>query len=427
MEPLPLLRYLFWVYCILALLPGQLRAKVLEVGQARSFKTIHLAIEVAEDGDEVMIYGGHYAEGNIVINKSIQLTGIGWPVLDGKGETEILTITAPFVCIEGLEILHVGTSYLEDRAGIRVKGTHGAVIRNNRLINTFFGIYLEKSSRCEIYDNEILGDAEVEMSSGNAIHIWYGKEIEIRDNLVTGHRDGIYLEFVDNSIVDHNQSRNNLRYGLHFMFSDTNSYAHNHFTDNGAGVAVMFSSAIEMRHNRFENNWGRASYGLLLKEINDGLIESNTFIQNTTGIHVEGSNRIMYRHNDFVKNGWAVNMSGGCMDNTILANNFLGNTFDFSMNSRGSSNLIDGNYWSEYNGYDIDRDGVGDRPFSPVKMFGYVVNQTPESIVLLRSTFIDLLNYSEKISPVITPDDVKDYSPSMVQISPATILQASSP
>lgn len=424
MKSLRLLRFVFRVCCVLSIFPDYLGAKVLDVGQGREFETIHSAIAAAEDGDEIVIYGGHYVEGNIVIAKSIQLTGIGWPVLDGKGQTEILTITAPFVCVEGLEISHVGTSYLEDRAGIRVKETHGAVIRNNRLINTFFGIYLEKSSRCQIYDNEVLGDAEVEMSSGNAIHIWYGKEIEVHDNLVTGHRDGIYLEFVDNSIIDHNQSRNNLRYGLHFMFSDTNSYAHNHFTDNGAGVAVMFSSALEMRHNRFENNWGRASYGLLLKEINDAIIEGNTFIQNTTGIHVEGSNRIHYRHNDFMRNGWAVNMSGGCMKNEIVANNFLGNTFDFSMNSRGSSNLIDGNYWSEYNGYDLDRDGVGDRPFSPVKMFGYVVNQTPESIVLLRSTFIDLLNYSEKISPVITPDDVKDHSPSMTPISSTSNSQA---
>ena len=253
--------------------------------------------------------------------------------------------------------------------------------------------------------------------SGNAIHLWYCKQIVVENNQVRGHRDGIYLEFVDDSRVRNNISENNLRYGLHFMFSNDDDYSHNIFRRNGAGVAVMFSRNINMWENRFEYNWGRASYGLLLKEIYDAEIRDNVFLENTIGIYVEGSTRIQYQHNEFNRNGWAIKMSGGCLDNTVTANNFLDNTFDLSLNSAPNNNSFDGNYWSEYNGYDLGRDGVGDVPYQPVKLFNYVVNRTPEAMVLLRSLFVDLLNFSEKVSPVLTPANVADKTPLMQKLN----------
>ena len=168
-----------------------------------------------------------------------------------------------------------------------------------------------------------------------------------------------------------------------------------------------------MSENLFIHNWGKASYGLLLKEIYDAEIINNRFEENTIGIFVEGSTRINYNDNDFVNNGWALKVSGGCMNNIVNRNNFLGNTFDLSLNSSAYENLIDGNYWSEYSGYDLDRDGVGDVPHRPIKLFNYVLKSTPEAIVLMRSLFIDLINFSEKVSPIFTPENVIDNKPSM--------------
>ena len=122
---------------------------------------------------------------------------------------------------------------------------------------------------------------------------------------------------------------------------------------------------------------------------------------------------IHYYRNAFENNGWALRISGGCVDNAFDNNNFEGNTFDISTHSIGEGNTFDGNYWSEYNGYDLDRDHIGDIPYRPVKLFSHVVNQTPEALVLLRSWFTDILNFAEKITPVLTPANILDHSPRM--------------
>lgn len=394
-----------------------IRAATVTVCPGCECNTIGQAITTANAGDEILIKSGLYHEGNILIDKALRLKGEGWPVIDGENETEIFTVIASGVAIEGLVVRNVGTSYLEDRAGIRMRRVKDFTIRNNRLENTFFGIYLEHCTDGLVTDNIIEGEAVHEMSSGNAIHLWYCKRMLVENNQVRGHRDGIYFEFVDDSRVRYNISEDNLRYGLHFMFSNDDDYFQNAFRRNGAGVAVMFSRNIDMWENHFEFNWGRASYGLLLKEIYDAEIRNNVFLENTIGIYVEGSTRIRYQYNEFNHNGWAIKMSGGCLDNEVNANNFLHNTFDLSLNSAPNNNSFDGNYWTDYNGYDLGRDGIGDVPYHPVKLFNYIVNRTPEAMVLLRSLFVDLLNFSEKVSPVLTPANVADNAPSMQKLN----------
>jgi nitrous oxidase accessory protein len=200
------------------------------------------------------------------------------------------------------------------------------------------------------------------------------------------------------------------------MFSNDDIYENNRFEENGAGVAVMFSKNIIMLNNIFRKNWGSASYGMLLKEINDAEIKGNTFEENTIGINVEGSNRIQYINNNFTKNGWAIKVRGACYVNIFTGNNFLHNSFDLSYNSNLNDNKFDKNYWSNYTGYDLDKNGTGDVPYRPVKLFSYIVNRTPETIILLRSLFIDIIDFSEKVSPVFTPDNLMDENPQMKRI-----------
>lgn len=168
--------------------------------------------------------------------------------------------------------------------------------------------------------------------------------------------------------------------------------------------------------NTFKKNWGTAAFGMLLKEINDAEISGNTFEENTIGISIEGSNRIEYKNNNFTKNGWAVKVRGACYANTFSNNNFLYNSFDISYNSQLNDNKFNQNYWSDYTGYDLDKNGIGDVPYRPVKLFSYIVNKTPETIVLLRSLFMDIIDFSEKVSPVFTPDKLLDANPLMKKI-----------
>lgn len=392
-------------------------AKQIVVCESCGVKTINEAIKIANKGDEILIKKGVYKENGIVINKSISLIGEKGAIIDGEDVGGILIFEANNFAIKGLKIINVGSSYTIDYAAIKVVKANDFLIEDCILENVFFGILIEKSKKGIIRNNKISSNRKSEASSGNGIHIWSGDEIEIYNNELFGLRDGIYFEFVKNSIVYKNFSHNNIRYGLHFMFSNNNLYHHNEFRNNGAGVAVMFSKFTIMHHNKFRLNWGSASYGLLLKEIYDAEIYDNLFEQNTIGINAEGSTRINYKNNTFLRNGWAIKIAGACYANIFKNNDFMSNSLDLAYNSKVNDNKFDNNYWSEYTGYDLDKDGIGDVPYRPVKLFSYIVNKTPEALVLLRSLFVDIINFSEKVSPVFTPDDLMDNNPLMKRIN----------
>lgn len=390
-------------------------ADTIYVSQNQNHK-ISEVIAKAKINDIIIVQPGLYREGNIVIDKKLTLIGTAFPVIDGGDSSEVFTILADSVTIKGFRIQNCGVSYVKDIAGIRIDEHSDCVIEDNKLINTFFGVYLKNANNCLIRNNYIEGVAKDEFSSGNAIHLWYSRNITVEGNTCLQHRDGIYLEFVENSTIKGNHSERNLRYGLHFMFSNHDSYLENAFIDNGAGVAVMFSHHIIMKDNYFGHNWGSSSYGLLLKDITDGELTGNTFLENTVGIYGDGANRMKIEHNEFTGNGWALKMLGSCSGNIITGNNFISNTFDVYTNASVSQNTFSGNYWSEYTGYDLDKDRVGDVPYRPVKLFSYVTSQVPPAMILLRSPFVDLLNFAEKVMPSLTPGSLADDSPLMNRI-----------
>ncbi|MCG9971920.1 nitrous oxide reductase family maturation protein NosD [Christiangramia crocea] len=406
-----------FILLFFALFFNQGRANTIEVCESCSYKNIKTAIAEAAAFDTIKIKKGVYREFNLHITKPLTIIGEGFPVIDGEDQGEILTIEADNVTIDGLKIINVGTSYTTDFAAVRVVKSENFLIKNLQLERLFFGIYLEKARNGKVINNTILGDAVEEFSSGNGIQLWYCNNVEVIGNTIKKVRDGIYLEFSDDILIKDNISQNNLRYGLHFMFSNNDIYENNIFENNGAGVAVMFSKFITMKGNIFRKNWGTASFGLLLKEINDSEISNNKFVENTVGINIEGSNRINYVDNDFRNNGWAVKVRGACYSNIFKKNNFFNNSFDISYNSKLNDNSFDGNYWSSYTGYDLNKDGIGDVPYRPVKLFSYIVNRTPETIILLRSLFIDIIDFSEKVSPVFTPDNLLDQNPLLKPVS----------
>jgi nitrous oxidase accessory protein len=197
------------------------------------------------------------------------------------------------------------------------------------------------------------------------------------------------------------------------MYSDGCRYVENTFRHNGSGVAVMYTKGVEMVGNRFEDNWGAAAYGLLLKEISDARVEHNVFVRNTIGLVADGANRIAATSNDFIANGWAVRLDASTVGGRFERNNFAGNSFDVATNSRSPSTTFAGNYWDEYRGYDLDRNGVGDVPHRPVRLFSVIVEQRPASLILMRSTFTTLLDVAERVLPSLTPETLSDATPAM--------------
>ena len=395
------------------LLPTLTFSKTIVISKSSSVKTITEAIILANDFDTIRINPGVYAEGNIIIDKKVTIIGEDYPVIDGKGVGEIFTVTSNDIHISGLLIKNSGISYLEENAGIKLKEVRNCSITNNKFINNFFAVYIAKSADCIITNNYIEGERKREANSGNGIHLWYCRDITIENNKIFNHRDGIYFEFVRNGKIYNNHSERNLRYGLHFMFSDSCEYAYNTFENNGAGVAVMYTKNVLMFENHFLRNWGAASYGILLKDISYSRIEKNIFDENSIGLYMEGCSRVTIEQNNFTKNGWALKLMANSMDNYFYDNNFIANSFDISTNSRQNFNTFEKNYWAEYDGYDLDKDGYGDVPFRPVTMFSMMIESHPTSLVLLHSLFIDILNIAESIIPAITPEALTDPNPRM--------------
>ena len=388
-------------------------ARTIVVGKNQAVSSIRKAVELAKDKDTILVLPGIYKEGNIVITKSITLIGQSFPVLDGENKYEILTISGSNITIRGFQFQNSGASAMNDFASVKVIDANNIVVENNKVINANFGIHFSNSTSFTIRNNTVTGIPKDEQSSGNGIHLWKCNHALIDNNRVSGHRDGIYFEFVTESTIQNNLSEKNVRYGLHFMFSNDDTYTNNIFRNNGAGVAVMYSKKVKMEGNRFEQNWGPASYGILLKDISDSRIRRNTFSKNTVGIHMEGTSRVEVLQNIFKENGWALKVQASCDDNNFYNNNFFGNTFDVATNGTMMLNKFYNNYWDKYEGYDRNKDGFGDVPYHPVSMYSMIVEQNPNSLILLRSFMVSLLDKAEKAIPSLTPENLIDEKPTL--------------
>ena len=388
-------------------------ASTIHVSINGPISSIQKAVDQSSPYDTILVHEGTYIEYNVQITKPLYIIGQDQPIIDGDHQAEIITIMSDSVLFKGFQVQNVGFSFTKDWAGIKVDNKDYSIIEDNVLLDTYFGIYLKKSNHTILKNNRLKSKAENEVNSGNGIHLWYCEDILIENNQISGHRDGIYFEFVESSKIINNVSEGNIRYGLHFMFSNHDDYIGNVFKNNGTGVAVMFSDHIIMKNNRFVDNWGSTNYGLLFKEIYDGELSGNLFQNNTIGIFADGSNRIKILKNEFRGNGWAMNIFSSCMDNEIAYNNFISNTFDLTTNGKRNTNDFHDNFWDQYTGYDLDKDGIGDVPHRPVRLFSYLISRVPESIILLRSFFIDMLSIAEKVAPVLTPQALTDEKPRM--------------
>jgi nitrous oxidase accessory protein len=405
------MKKLFLIACVLMALPGLCRTLV--VGKGQPYVTIRTAVVAAQDGDTVLVKKGTYYINNIFVTKSIALIGENYPLLHGADKYEIFTVSGKDITIKGFHFTNSGYSAMNDFASVKIVDASNIFFENNRITNAYFGVHVANSHHFTIRNNYFKGLTKSEQTTGNGIHLWKCNKALIENNEMHGHRDGIYFEFVTQSLIQKNLSEGNIRYGLHFMFSNDNWYVENTFKNNGAGVAVMYSKLVTMLRNHFDSNWGAAAYGLLLKEISDSKIEHNTFFQNTVGIYMEGTNRINVTNNVFRANGWAAKVQASCMDNTFFHNNFLANTFDVGTNGSLVMNTFNNNYWDKYEGYDMNKDGFGDVAYHPVSMYSTIVENSPNTLMLLRSFMVSLLDKAERAIPSLTPENLRDDQPLM--------------
>ncbi len=398
--------YLSWILIVFCF--ETLQAQVVRLKPGDS---IQKAIDKAAGGDTLFLSDGIYREHEIIIRKPLVIIGANHPLIDGEGQGNIFIVASDQVHFRNLKLANTGKSNMDDSAGIKFFDSNYCSVENLILEQTFFGLHFSNSTNITVKNNRLISEEERETSTGNGIHFWKSSQNHIEGNYIKGHRDGIYLEFATKTVSKSNIVEYNKRYGLHFMFSHDNSYLENIFRRNGAGVAVMYTRNVKMIDNIFELNEGVSAYGILLKDISDSEVRGNIFRDNTIGIYMEGSSRSQFVNNTFQNNGWALKLMASNDANSFLNNNFIRNTFDISTNGNLVLNTLEGNYWDKYEGYDIDKDGIGDIPYRPISLYSVIVEKIPSAVILWRSFMVTLLDRMEKVIPSITPENMADPSP----------------
>lgn len=393
----------------------------------------------AGDGDTVRLAAGLY-RGNLIIEHSIRLLGQPGAILDAGGQGDVLRVRAPNVVIQGLEIRNSGHDLTAMNAGIFVEArAENVAIRDNYLEGNGFGIWLDGCPAPRVIGNRIRGEpARRSQDRGNGIHLYAVSNGLVADNEVWETRDGIYIDTSqDNRLQDN--VLHDLRYGIHYMYSYRNEVTGNHTYRTRTGYALMQSRHLTVTGNRSEND---GNYGILLNYITYSRIAGNSVTATRQGqayvtggadvIGAEGKALFIYNSafNEITDNRLqgadiGVHLTAGSEDNRIYANAFIGNRTQVKYVATRQQEWSDrgrGNYWSDYLGWDLDSDGVGDRPYEPNDAVDKLLWKYPIARVLMNSPAIETLRWVQTQFPVLRPQGVRDSYPLM---QPAARREAS--
>lgn len=411
------------------------QAQTIDVDRAGPIDSISKAIEMSLPGDQIRVQPGVY-EGQLIIDKPVELIGVDHPVIDGQGLGDTITIKADGVKLRGFEVRGSGRKIQNSDAGIKIFSSHNEV-KENCLKDNLFGIYLNKASQNVLEGNEITGrqaqnklkeqkDMDVsenaglhptfEGESGDGIHLFSASGNRVSNNTIEKTRDGIYFNYAENNQLTGNRI-SYVRYGIHYMYSNDNIFEENRLTDNTAGAALMYSKNITFKNNVFAHNRGQRSYGLLFSTCDDSLAEGNVIIDNTRGAFFDVSLHNVFKNNLVASNDVGIDLISSSSDNLFVNNNLADNLQQVAMvaGSVGQDNLFakngQGNYWNDYSGFDLDRDGIGDIPYLSGDPFTFLMKKAPAVRLFLNSPAASALEFSEKMFPIIDIPMVKDEYP----------------
>lgn len=383
-------------------------------------------IAAAVPGSTLVIEAGLY-QGRIVIEGPLTLVGVDRPVIDGGGDGSVVTISGEGVVFQGFEVRHSGRAVTQEAAGIKVSGS-GHRIEDNIVDDVYFGIHLADGGSNQVIGNRITPGHRPGARPGHAVSLWHQNGTRILDNDISEARDGIYLTFADNVLAENNSIRGS-RYGVHSMYSENSTFVHNSLSGNLLGGALMYSNGLEMRCNRItENREGATAYGVLLKDIDDLILEDNLILGNRVGIYADSTplgpgHEAIVRGNTIIGNDSALALQstvGLTFYDNVVANNLtdvrtrgsgLSSANRWSLNGRG-------NYWDQYQGYDQDGDGIGDIPYRYELVMNEMIRRTPLVRAFIYTPASQALERAARLFPVYTPE------PLLVDEYPVMSMQA---
>jgi nitrous oxidase accessory protein len=367
-------------------------------------------VDAAPAGATIDVPAGEYP-GDLLIDRPLRLIGHGRPRLIGSGAGSVVRVRADDVLIEGFDIDgRLGGDLSRDSAGIHVAARR-AVVRDCRIARALFGIYLRNADGAIVERTHVDGIRGRDPGEqGSGIHVWNTSDFRLHANTVRYSRDGLYLQSSNRGRISGN-AVSDVRYGLHYMFSDDNVFEDNLFERGAAGAALMYSNRLTFRRNRFLHNRGFASVGLLLKTCNDLTAEDNLIADNARGVFLEGSDANTFRRNRIAQSDVALVLYDSSRANRFESNEFVGNLSPLHLMGRRTDTVFAGNYWSEHDALDLDGNGVADQPYRLSNVFDHLRGNLTAADLLARGHGAWVLSAAERAFPVLTPLPVLDERP----------------
>ena len=338
--------------------------------------------------------------------------------IDAGGTGSVIYLDTDGAVIRNLRLTNSGNSHNDIDAGVQVRGKFN-VIKDNVIDNTLFGIDLQQSDSNIIRRNRI-SSKPVELGvRGDSVRLWYSFYNKIEDNIIRDSRDMVIWYSAENSIA-RNDSRGG-RYSLHFMYSKFNDVDSNHYENNSVGIFLMYSDSVRVHNNYIAYANGPTGMGIGFKETSDVEISHNKILYCATGLYIDVSpydpdttNRIHDNVVAFTNVG--IDFLNDWTGNVFENNTFKGNQTQISVagGKTANRNVWKGNYWDDYEGFDLDHDGVGDKPY---ELYGYadrIWMDVPAARFFQGTPVMAVLDFLERLAPFSTPDMlVRDEMPLM--------------
>jgi nitrous oxidase accessory protein len=381
-------------------------------------EAIQPVLDRAAAGDVVEVHRGHYA-GNLRIERPLTLRGIDRPTLDGQSRGDTIRVTAPDVRIEGLIVRDSGTSLVEQNAGIYVQpGAHRAVVARCELTHNLFGLWIEKANGVRVEHNVITGLRERSSAQrGNGVQLYNTDGARIVGNQISFVRDALYVDVSHHAEFRDNKLHHS-RYGTHYMNSYHNLWEGNDSYRNRGGLALMEVRDQVVRHNRA---WGNTDHGIMLRTLQDSVIEDNVVAGNGRGFFIYDVEYAKVTGNLVVDNQVGVHLSAGSTRNVVDDNDFVGNREQVRYVGARDENWggTQGNHWSNYLGWDRDGNGRGDVRYEANDVVDRLLWQHPSARLLMASPAVQALRLVSQQFPVLRVPSVVDPSPRMQPASPS--------
>jgi len=368
-------------------------------------------IEAAAPGETVRVPAGRYL-GRLTIRTPVVLDGSAGAVIDGEGRGIVVEILAGGVTIRGFTVRGSGSGIDGEPAGIRAEA--GPVrIEENLIEDVLFGIDLRNAPDSVIRANRVVGKPFELGRRGDGLRLWWSNGCTVEENVIRETRDAVFwycedLTIRGNRVVDG-------RYGLHFMYSHGTAVRDNILEGNSVGVYLMYSNGITLTDNLLARNRGSSGYGLGLKDCDDVTVLENRILANRVGVYIDRSpfsidGEGLYRANVIAYNEIGMALTPQTNDNDIVANAFVENEEQVAVHGRGnlSGNRFSGdeggNYWSDYAGFDLDRDGVGDLPYRATSLFENLLAHEPLLRLFAHGPAQQAVEFTSKALPEIRPE-----------------------